>query len=233
MAKKFAFETKDLGESGEGFDLINIAGQSLKYLVPAAKLFQNEKQLKQLRKDSKVKFEPVSLLHGAVRDIPKPNFAQPSTKEYSGSSLNEFLGGQLFKNAQQKSAEREYSIQNSLSKIQQEEAIRGSQNQERGINNELVNREKAINAQNANYEKLLRMGQQDELLLGLTETAQNDLTQRNYLNASQKASAAADILRFGDPKSEIYQKALKYYQGNLEKEKGGKIRLKTKFSNAS
>lgn len=235
----FAFETKQpgAGRSGAGdFDLLNTVGNSMRYIVPLSRLLGNNRRMKQLEKDSKFTPSKVSLLHGVESGLPRPNFGL-RYREPMGSSLSEHVAGQKFADAQQREAERAFNIQDALTRREQRSGIRASKNQETIMNTELENRAKAFNAQNANYERLLRMGQQDELMLGLTETLTNDLTQRNYLKASEKASAAANILRTATPGTDIYNKALKYYMDILDEERsgkkanGGKIKTKTKFSN--
>jgi len=226
---KFRFQPKGLGQQGE-FDPVNLGGQALKYIVPAARLLGNQRALRNLRKDSKLNFDPVSLYHGAVRDIPRPNMT-PRYRPAAGSSLSEFVSGQKYADAAQRQMEADFNVTNASSRIQQEKGIRDSMNQERLLNANLQASARQFNAQNAQNEKLMRMANQEELELGLTETALNDLSQRNYLDAAKKASAAGNILRYGDPGSPEYQRALKYYMDTIgEMNMGGKLKRKTKFS---
>lgn len=229
MPPKYRFQTKGLS-GGESTDWVNLGGQALKYIVPAARLLGNEKALRGLRRDSKLSFDPVSLYHGAVRDMPRPNFT-PRSRPAPGSSLAEYVAGQKFSDAQARAMGADFEMQNAASRLQQEGAIRNSRNQEILLNSNLQATARQFNAQNAQNEKLMRMGQQEELELGLTETALNDLSQKNYLDAAKKASAAANVLRYGNPGSPEYQKALKYYMDTIgEMNMGGKLKRKTKLS---
>lgn len=223
----YAYETKGLSGGGDGVDLVNLGGQALKYLIPAARLIGNERAMQKLRSQAQFKFQPVNLMRGAVRDIPRPNFGL-RYREPQGSSLMEQIAGQKFGDAQQRDAEANYNIQNALSRIEQQNKQVDVANQENMVNTDMANRAKAMNAQNANYQQLLRMGQQEDLELGLTETALNDVTQRNYLQSSQQASAAADILRYGTPGTPEYQSALSYYMNTINGNKLGS--KKTKFN---
>lgn len=225
----FRFQTKSLG-GNSGFDWINAGGQALKYIIPAARMLGNERALRSLRKDSKLTFDPVSLQHGVVRDIPRPNITS-RYRPTAGSSLAEFIYGQKYADASQRAMGADFEVQNASSRIQQERDIRNSRNQEILLNANLQAGARQFNAQNAQNEKLIRMANQEELELGLTETALNDLSQKNYLDAAKKASAAGNVLRYGDPGSPEYQRALKYYMDTIgEMNMGGKLKKKTKFS---
>lgn len=219
---------KQLG-AGNGFDWINAGGQALKYIVPAARMLGNERALRTLRKQSKLKFDPVSLYHGAVRDMPTPN-AVPRYRPAAGSSLAEYISGQKYTDAAQRSEQNQYQYNNALSKLDQEGRIRESRNQEILGNATQKAQVRGFNAANAQNEKMYRMQQQEELQLGMTETAMNDLTNKNYVDAAEKSSAAANILRYGDPNSPQYKKAMEYYTGQImEFNAGGKVK-RTKFS---
>ena len=225
----YRFRTITPGE-GRDVDLVNLGGQALKYIIPGARLLSNERALRGLRRDSRIDFPPVSLYHGAIRDLPRPNLT-PRFRPAAGSSLAEFVSGQKYADASQRAMEADFEVQNAASRIQQERGIRDSRNQEILLNANLQASAKQFNAQNAQNEKLMRMANQEELELGLTETALNDLIQRNYLDAAKKASAAGNILRYGDPGSPEYQRALKYYMDAIgEMNMGGKLKKKTKFS---
>lgn len=245
----YAFETKErVGGFGgnnentgtENTDLLNVGAQSLKYLVPAARLISNERKLKDLRSKSQLNLEKVQLMHGTVKDLQKPNFAL-RYRDPAGSSLAEMVGGQKFGDAQQREAERDWELQNSTSRIQQQQGINASKNQEASINNQITNAGKQFNANMANQERFARMANQEELELGLTETALNDVNQKNYLDATQEASTAADILRYGQPGSDEYKKAQEYYMNVVgrnkaesgRKEPNRKLKRKTKLSYAS
>jgi hypothetical protein len=230
MPSRFRFQTKQLNQNG-GFDAINTGGQALKYIVPAARMLGNEKALRRLRKESVLTPETVSLYHGAVRDIPRPNLI-PRYRPSQGSSLAEYVIGQKFADADARALTANYELNNAASRIDQENTIRNSKNQEIMTNVQLRNAARHFNASNAQAEKMQRMREQEELQLGLVETTQNDISQRNYIEAAQRASAASNILRYGDPNSPEYQRALKYFMGTLgEFKTGGKLRRKTKFSN--
>lgn len=238
----YSFETKGLrgtssSQSGD-IDLADTAAQSLKYLVPGARLLNNDKAIKDLRTKSQLNLDKVRLYHGVVRDMPKPNFAL-RYREPEGSSLSELSNSQKFGDAQQREAERNYELQNATSRIQQQQNINQSMNQEQMVNTQITNAGKQYNANIANNERFMRMGNQEELELGLTETALNDNNQKNYLDATKKASAAADILRYGQPGTPEYQQAQQYYSDTLKtdgpppsKKFGGRLKRKTKLSYA-
>lgn len=244
---KFVFETKQPG-TGDGtrsgnkgnVDLVNVGAQSLKYLVPTARLLSNEKHLKDLRSKSQLNLDKVHMMYGKVQDLQRPNFAM-RYRDPAGSSLQELIGGQKFDDAQQRQAERDWQLQNSTSRIQQQQAVNQNMNQENSINTQITNAGKQYNTNIANNERFMRMGNQEELELGLTETALNDVNQKNYLDATKEASAAADILRYGQPGTDEYNQAQKYYMGVVGRNKsqtpikefGGKLKRKTKLSYAS
>jgi hypothetical protein len=231
MPNPWNYQNKGLGKD-TNFDAVNLGGQALKYLVPAARMLGNERALKNLRKESKLKLQPVSMLHGNVKDLARPNFT-PRFRPAAGSSLSEYISGQKFSDAQARQMEVNYELENGKYKNEQERGIRESRNQETLYNTGLVNESRKFNTSNAQNEKLYRMQQQEDLQLGMTETALNDLTNKNYLDAAEKSSAASNILRYGQPGTPEYQKALKYYYNSIGEENlggGGKIKRTTKFS---
>ena len=240
---RFAFETKQptygSSDGGSNLDLTNMGAQSLKYVVPAARLLSNDRKINDLRTKSQLNLDKVQLFHGTVRDLQRPNFGM-RYRDPAGSSLQELIGGQKFADAQQRDAEREWQMQNSTSRIQQQQQINQIANQEALTNAQITNAGKQYNANIANNERFMRMNNQEELELGLTETAQNDINQKNYLDATKEASAAGDILRYGQPGTPEYNSALQYYMGvvnrnkaqTFPKEFGGKLKRKTKLSYA-
>ena len=182
-----------------------------RYGIPLSSYITNAKRLRDLEKSGRLnfRFRPAEFMRGVVSDIPRPNLA-PRYRLPSGSSLAEEVGGQRFADAQQRSNEAQFEMQNQLSKRQQESDILNRANAEEQYNNQLLNTTGFYNTQAALQQAGNLSFNRENALAGILKNANFDVYQGNMVDAMREANA---------------------FESDVRSDKmGGKIRRKTKFS---
>ena len=182
-------------ESGIG-DFLSVG---LRYGIPLAYLAANQSQIRKLRKQAQVDLQAPDLMTGAVRDLPRPNFALPSSPETGGSSLAEYMNYNLARDAYQRQNEANFEIQNAQSRIAQENQVVDRTNQNILNKSNVANQEELFNAQLAAQELLGQaLPDRTSTIESIFHNLDRDVYSAGVVKDTKEVMTAQEIIRNPD-----------------------------------
>jgi hypothetical protein len=224
--------------AGQSKDLFgNLLSAGMRYGIPLAYLGATQKNIQRLRKKAELDLQGPELMLGAVKDLPRPNFALPYQPDMGGSSLQESFGNMLARDSFQRNAESGFEYQNALNRQQQEGQILDRGNQQIMMDNQAENQENLFNAQLAANELLGQaLPDRRSTIESIFQNIDTDIYNNGVYKDTKETMQAQEVIRnperYDDSQQAWAREVLSStgMPAPAKKRVGGKLAGRTKFS---
>lgn len=172
----------------------DVAGKFAKYALPfiGEGLARNE-----LNKFKPTPYSPVDIMKGSVYDMPKPNMRLRLRTPVGPDALTE-IAGNKFADAQQTENEKNFAIQNAMSRIDQRSKIVDRTNQGEMFNGQGRNMANIYGNQMLSYLSGSKAESVRQPFLAGQQHLATDIATGTFLDADRKSSSAYEIIKNRD-----------------------------------
>ncbi len=198
----------------------DVAGKVAKYALP---FIGEGLARKELNKIKPADFKTADFMTGAVHDLPRPNM-KLRYREPVGPDVQGEIAGQKFADAQERDAEANYQIQNSMSKLSQMDQILNRTNQGIQFNTQGKNQNSMFNAQQKMQVAGAKAESMKEPFIAAQQHLATDISTGAYLSTAKKSQLAEEILKYEKPGSPRYEMAVRWL-GGAKGKKGMKFKV--------
>ncbi len=232
MAKDIGTQGEKAPKFGEESGLGDLLSAGLRYGLPLAYLGATQGQVRKLRKAAQPNLKSPNLMTGTVRDLPRPNFALPTSPERGGSSLAEYMNAGVARDSVQRGNELNFEYQNALNRQQQENQILDRTNQQAMLDAQIKNQEELSRASLAANELLgYAIPDRTSTIESIFHNLDRDIFDAGIVKNAKEIAWAQEIIRNPNSSDEDRAQARSIsIGGKAPLARGGKLHKRSKFS---